>query len=121
MVDTVPAHLRMHHFDGDQTQLILDYLTERLSMDETPLDFPGDKARIDQLLTGLITAGGMPTAAILDIYTEELSKTVLSADSPRFWAFIPNAPTKASLLFDMIVSAASLQGISWLESAALDR
>jgi len=117
MVDTVPAHLRMHHFDGDQTQLILDYVTERLSMDETPLDFPGDKARIDELLTGLITAGGTPTAAILGIYTEELSKTVLSADSPRFWAFIPNAPTKASLLFDMIVSAASLQGISWLESA----
>jgi glutamate/tyrosine decarboxylase-like PLP-dependent enzyme len=107
----------MHHFDAGQTQLILDYVTQRLSMDETPLDFPGEKARIDALLDGLITAAGTPTDHVLGIYADELSKTVLSADSPRFWAFIPNAPTKASLLFDMIVSAASLQGISWLESA----
>jgi glutamate/tyrosine decarboxylase-like PLP-dependent enzyme len=107
----------MHHFDAEQTQLILNYVTERLSMDETPLDFPGDKARIDALLSGLITPQGTAASEVLDMYAEELSKTVLSADSPRFWAFIPNAPTKASLLFDMIVSAASLQGISWLESA----
>ena len=117
MVDNVPAHQRMHHFDPAQTHLILDYVTERLSMDETPLDFPGDKAVIDSILSGLLTADGIPTERALGIYEEDLSKTVLSSDSPRFWAFIPNAPTKASLLFDMIVSAASLQGISWLEAA----
>jgi len=33
------------------------------------------------------------------------------------FTFIPSAPTKASLLFDMVVSAASLQGISWFEAA----
>jgi aromatic-L-amino-acid/L-tryptophan decarboxylase len=32
-------------------------------------------------------------------------------------AFVPAAPTKASLLFDMVVSASSLQGTSWLEAA----
>src|SRR5439155_10459765 len=37
--------------------------------------------------------------------------------SPRFLAFIPAAPTKASLLFDMIVSCASISGISWIESS----
>jgi aromatic-L-amino-acid/L-tryptophan decarboxylase len=117
MVDNVPAHQRMHHFDAAQTHLILDYVTERLSMDETPLDFPGDKAVIDSILNGLVTAEGISTERALGIYDDDVSKTVLSADSPRFWAFIPNAPTKASLLFDMIVSAASLQGISWLEAA----
>ena len=30
---------------------------------------------------------------------------------------IPAAPTKASLLFDMVVSCSSLQGSSWLEAA----
>ena len=39
------------------------------------------------------------------------------ATVPRFLAFIPAAPTKASLLFDMVVSASSLSGISWLEAA----
>jgi glutamate/tyrosine decarboxylase-like PLP-dependent enzyme len=42
---------------------------------------------------------------------------VISADSPRFLGFIPAAPTKASLLFDMLISCASIQGISWLEAA----
>ena len=42
---------------------------------------------------------------------------MISCDSPRFLAFIPAAPTKASLLFDMVVSCSSLQGTSWLEAA----
>jgi glutamate/tyrosine decarboxylase-like PLP-dependent enzyme len=42
---------------------------------------------------------------------------VISADSPRFLGFIPAAPTKAALLFDMLVSCASIQGISWLEAS----
>jgi aromatic-L-amino-acid decarboxylase len=54
---------------------------------------------------------------VLDVYANHLALTVLSADSPRMFAFIPSAPTKASLLFDMVVSAASLQGISWFEAA----
>ncbi len=42
---------------------------------------------------------------------------MISADSPRFLGFIPAAPTKAALLFDMLISCASIQGISWLEAA----
>ena len=37
---------------------------------------------------------------------------LVSADSPRFLGFIPVAPTKASLLFDILISCASIQGIS---------
>ena len=51
------------------------------------------------------------------IYADHLATTVISCDSPRYLAFIPAAPSKASLLFDMVVSAASLQGISWLEAS----
>ena len=38
-------------------------------------------------------------------------------DSPLFLAFIPAAPTKAALLFDMVVACSSLQGTSWIEAA----
>ena len=47
------------------------------------------------------------------MYTSVIAPSVISADSPRFLGFIPAAPTKASLLFDMLVSCASIQGISW--------
>ncbi len=51
------------------------------------------------------------------MFAEVLAPAIISCDSPRFLAFIPAAPTKASLLFDMVVSCASLSGISWLEAA----
>jgi aromatic-L-amino-acid decarboxylase len=117
MADAPLAPQRMHTYDERLTRLVLDYVQERLSMPETPLDHPGDKTEVDAILDGLVTAGGRDAAEVLKLYDEHLSKTVLSADSPRYWAFIPAAPTKAALLFDMVVSAASLQGISWLEAA----
>src|SRR4051794_41690848 len=53
----------------------------------------------------------------MDQFVNVLAPAVISSDSPRFLSFIPAAPTKASLLFDMVVSCSSLSGISWLESA----
>ena len=117
MADAPLAPQRMHTYDERLTRLVLDYVQDRLSMPETPLDHPGEKAEVDAILDGLVTAGGRDAAEVLALYDEHLSKTVLSADSPRYWTFIPAAPTKAALLFDMVVSAASLQGISWLEAA----
>jgi glutamate/tyrosine decarboxylase-like PLP-dependent enzyme len=107
----------MHTYDEKLTRLVLDYVSQRLSMPETPLDHPGQKAEVDAILDGLVTREGIDAERVMEIYSEHLSQTVLSADSPRFFAFIPAAPTKAALLFDMVVSAASLQGISWLEAA----
>jgi glutamate/tyrosine decarboxylase-like PLP-dependent enzyme len=107
----------MHTFDDHLARLVLDYVHGRLALLETPLDHPGDKTEVDAMLDGLITREGTDPDRVLRLYADQLSKTVLSADSPRFFAFIPAAPTKAALLFDMVVSAASLQGISWLEAA----
>ncbi len=108
---------RMHVHNPATARLVLDYVGERLSLADTPLDFPGDADRLEHLLAGLIKARGNDAKMVMDLYTQELSLAVISADSPRFFAFIPAAPTKASLLFDMVVSSASLQGISWLEAA----
>ena len=107
----------MHEFDPRTTELVFAYLRERLSLKETPLDFPGENTQIQSALTGLISPEGNSLESVLKLYDEVLSRSVISGDSPRFFAFIPTAPTKASLLFDMVVSAASLQGISWLEAA----
>ena len=54
---------------------------------------------------------------MLGAYASAVAPAVISADSPRFLGFVPAAPTKAALLFDMLVSCASIQGISWLEAA----
>jgi len=107
----------MHTPDQALVDLVLAYVTERLALPETPIDGFGDRVEMQKALEGLISNEPKDPAEVLGIYEKYLSETVLSADSPRFFGFIPAAPTKASLLFDMVVSAASLQGCSWLEAA----
>ncbi|MCT9932903.1 aminotransferase class I/II-fold pyridoxal phosphate-dependent enzyme [Planotetraspora sp. A-T 1434] len=107
----------MHDYDERLTDLVFSYMRDRLAMDPVPLDHPGVKDKLDIALAGLINAEGNDPAKVLDIYADQLAPSVISADSPRFLSFIPAAPTKAALLFDMVVSCASLQGISWLEAS----
>ncbi len=108
---------RMHTPDQALVDVVLAYVTERLAIEDTPIDGFGDREEMRKALEGLIGPEPKDPAKVLGIYEKYLSETVLSADSPRFFGFIPAAPTKASLLFDMVVSAASLQGCSWLEAA----
>ena len=65
----------------------------------------------------MIRDGAASPDEVLGVYSSVIAPSVISADSPRFLGFIPAAPTKASLLFDMLVSCASIQGISWLEAS----
>ncbi len=107
----------MFDFDGELADLVIAYCRERLSLEPVPLDHPGVKAELDAALAGMISPSGNEPAKVLSTFAERLAPAVISCDSPRFLSFIPAAPTKASLLFDMVVSCSSLQGTSWLEAA----
>jgi aromatic-L-amino-acid decarboxylase len=112
----VPPPNPMFVPDARLEELIFAYCRGRLR-EPVPLDLPGDKAELDAALEGLLTASGNDPDKVLHLFAERLAPAVISCDSPRFLSFIPAAPTKASLLFDMVVSASSLQGTSWLEAA----
>jgi glutamate/tyrosine decarboxylase-like PLP-dependent enzyme len=107
----------MFRFDEHMAQLIFDYCRERLSFDPVTLDFSGEKEALESVLGGLMGPAGNDPEKVLNIFIDHLAPAVISVDSPRFLAFIPAAPTRASMLFDMIVSCSSLQGSSWLEAA----
>ena len=111
----------MHGVDQVTEQMIrsvLAYAENRLRLDPVPLDKGSrDPAALDGALAGLIGADGHDPDQVLGAYASIVAPAVISADSPRFLGFIPAAPTKAALLFDMLVSCASIQGISWLEAA----
>jgi aromatic-L-amino-acid/L-tryptophan decarboxylase len=108
----------MFVYDEQLTTLILDYCRWRLALDPVPLDFGGAQASsLDTSLRGLINPGGTDARRIMEIFDNELATAVVSCDSPRFLSFIPAAPTKAALLFDMVVACSSLQGTSWMEAA----
>src|SRR5207344_313262 len=111
----------MHSVDAVTEQMIrsvLAYAENRLRLDPVPLDQGSrDPAELDAALKGLPSAGPHTPDQVLGVYASVLAPAVISADSPRFLGFIPAAPTKASLLFDMLISCASIQGISWLEAS----
>ncbi|HTZ92108.1 MAG TPA: pyridoxal-dependent decarboxylase [Streptosporangiaceae bacterium] len=111
----------MHSVDRTTEMMIrsvLAYAENRLRLDPVPLDSGSrDPAELDVALSGLLGEEGHNPDQVLGVYTSMLAPAVISADSPRFLGFIPAAPTKASLLFDMLISCASIQGISWLEAA----
>ncbi len=108
----------MFVYDEQLTTLILDYCRWRLALDPVPLDFGGAQAAsLDASLKGLINPTGTDAHRIMEVFDNELATAVVSCDSPRFLSFIPAAPTKAALLFDMVVACSSLQGTSWKEAA----
>ncbi len=110
----------MHTFDTATehlTEAILEYISKRLRLDPVPLDRGVDPATLNTMAPSLINEFGNDPDAVLAQFADVLAPAVISCDSPRFLSFIPAAPTKASLLFDMVVSCSSLSGISWLEAA----
>ncbi|HEX4162226.1 MAG TPA: pyridoxal-dependent decarboxylase [Acidimicrobiales bacterium] len=109
----------MFHYDEKMTDLVVAACRERLSLDPVALDFGGLVESLDAELAGLMRPEGNDAADVLDLFVDKLSTAVVSCDSPRFLSFIPAAPTKAALLFDMFISCASLHGTSWLEAAGV--
>lgn len=107
----------MFVFDEKMAELVLGYCRDRLALDPVPLDFGGYATPFRDVLEGLIGPEGHDPAHVLDLFAERLATGVISSDSPRFVSFIPAAPTKASLLFDMVVSSSSMHATSWLEAA----
>jgi aromatic-L-amino-acid decarboxylase len=110
----------MHRYDAETdeiAQLCFDYSRARLRMDPVPLDGPLTLAELERLAGGTITAEGRPPEEVMELFTEVLAPACVSNDSPKFLAFIPGAATKASQLFDVVVSASSVYGGSWLEGS----
>jgi len=111
----------MHSVNSTTEQMIrsvLAYAENRLRLDPVPLDEGSrDPSELDLAVRGLLGDQPHNPDQVLGVYTSCLAPAVISADSPRFLGFIPAAPTKAALLFDMLISCASIQGISWLEAA----
>jgi aromatic-L-amino-acid decarboxylase len=110
----------MHHYDeltDRMARAVFAYTQERLQLEPVPLDHSVPRDELETRAGNLLNASGNDPEEVLRVFADVLAPAVISCDSPRFLAFIPAAPTKASLLFDMVVSASSMQAISWLEAA----
>jgi len=109
----------MHRYEDSTerlTQAIVEYATERIQTD-FPIDGPKTGSDLFAAVGETITEGGLGGIEALRVFTECLAEATITTDNPMNWAFVPAAPTKASVLFDLIVGASSIIGSSWLEGA----
>ncbi len=107
----------MHGFDEsteDLARALMAYASQRIA-NPVPLDGPAPAAELARRAGETITPDGIGGTEALRVWAEVLAPATVSTDHPAFLAFVPNAPTKASVLFDLVISASSTYGGSWLE------
>jgi L-2,4-diaminobutyrate decarboxylase len=109
----------MHEYDeGTEalTDAIVAHARRRIAHDQ-PLDGPTSPDELSGRAGATITPDGLGGDEALRIWAEILAPSTLSSDHPAVMAFVPGAPTKASVLFDLAISASATYGGSWLEGA----
>jgi L-2,4-diaminobutyrate decarboxylase len=111
----------VHRYDAAAEALadsVIAYARERMSLSPIPLDGPRSAEQLATAIGGpTITPGGLGPDRVLQLFGDDLAPACISIDSPRYLAFIPCAPTKASTLFDLVVSASSLYAGTWMEGS----
>ena len=96
---------------------IFDYVRVRMDYDPIPLDYPKSESELFAEAGSTLTEQGLGGDQALKLFQEVLAPATISTDHPGFVSFIPNAATEAASLFDLVVSASSIYGGSWLEGA----
>ena len=96
---------------------VLKYARERMELDPAPLDGPQTLKYLQEHASGTISETGLGGTKALKIFEEVLAPACISTDHPGYLSFIPTAPTEAATLFDLVVSATSVYGGSWLEGS----
>src|SRR6266508_3961782 len=107
----------MHEYTPETealTEAIVDYTRRRIA-DPQPLDHPVPPAELTAAAGPTITPAGIGGEEALRIWADVLAPATITTDHPSFLAFVPGAPSKASVLFDLAVSASEVYGGSWLE------
>ena len=109
----------MHRVNDATAELrkkVFEYANQRMNYSPPPLDNTETPENLFQAAGQTITDKGLGAKA-LDLFANVLAPATISTDHPGYLSFIPCAPTEASKLFDLVVSASGIYGGSWMEGA----
>ena len=86
----------MHEFDAatqELTETVLELLRSLAALDPSPMNGTVRPADVPALARPMINATGNDPNAVLELFNTVLAPAVIRADSPRFLAWIPSAPS----------------------------
>jgi L-2,4-diaminobutyrate decarboxylase len=109
----------MHRYTDETDALskaIVAYARSRIASPQ-PLDGSATGEELSRRAGETITPGGIGGEEALRLWAEVLAPATISTDHPSSMAFVPGAPTKAAVLFDLVVGASSTIAAGWIDGA----
>ena len=110
----------MHKLDIATVEMTLDvmkYAVNRITNTRPNLGSPKKEEELKELVGETITDEGIGGETAFKLFRDVLEKASVPIDHPRHLAFVPAAPTRAAIMFDLVTSAASIHGAYWMEGA----
>lgn len=105
------------HSWGDRTDLmatsLVGYAVERVRLPKDPQWGARPAGELTGILQSTITPEGIGGHEALRLFRDALIPSCRPMDDPLNLAYVPTAPTHASVLFDLVVSASSIFGGNW--------
>lgn len=111
---------KMHKIDIDLVEMTLDvmkYTIDRISNVTPELGSPKKEEELFELIGETVTPKGIGGEVAFKMFRDILVKATVPIDHPRHLAFVPAAPTRAAIMFDLVTSASSIHGAYWMEGA----
>jgi L-2,4-diaminobutyrate decarboxylase len=109
----------MHRYTDETEALskaIVAYARNRIASPQ-PLDGSASGEDLTRRAGDTVTPEGIGGEEALRVWSEVLAPATISTDHPSSMAFVPGAPTKAAVLFDLIVGASSTIAAGWIDGA----
>ena len=110
----------MHNIDIGLVEMTLDvmkYAIDRITNTSPELGKPKTSEELKRLVGDTITSDGIGGEKAFKLFKDVLVKATVPIDHPRHLAFVPAAPTRAAIMFDLVTSASSIHGAYWMEGA----
>ena len=110
----------MHHIDIEVVEMTMDvmkYVIGRITKTDPDIGLAISEEELIEKVGETVNSKGIGGLKAFELFKEVLVKHIVSIDNPRHLAFVPAAPTRASILFDLVTAASSIHGSYWMEGA----
>ena len=111
-------------FDSDPESMrrdgyrVVDWLVDRFTrLPSGPLGRELSREETEKLLREAMPEHPAGFERVFEEYTSKVAPYAMHLDHPRFFAFIPSAPSFASVLGDMLAAGTNVFAGTWLESS----
>ena len=96
---------------------VMKYAVDRITKTHPELGVPVKEEELKKIIGETVTSTGIGGEKAFEIWKDVLVKATVPIDHPMHLAFVSAAPTRASIMFDLVTSASSIHGAYWMEGA----